>query len=56
MLQVCAGRPLLAEDCLPPAFDEGLLLRKQTLELDESAAITDPTETFDANEMLYVFL
>jgi len=35
----------LAEDCLLPLPDEGLLTRKQSLKLDESAAIADPFRT-----------
>jgi len=37
----------MAEDCLPPQLFECLLWRKQTLKLDASAAIYDPTEILD---------
>jgi hypothetical protein len=36
---------LLAEDCLPAQLIERQLWRKQTLKLDISAAISDPTRT-----------
>jgi len=35
-------RPLLAEDCLPVGFCEGLLLRNQTQKIGESAEISVP--------------
>jgi hypothetical protein len=35
----------MAEDCLLAGFDEGLLLRKLPLKLDESAAIYDIKQT-----------
>ena len=34
--------PLLAEDCRPPGFIEGLLLKNQAQKLGESAEISDP--------------
>jgi len=40
-----AGRPLLADSRSPASSSERQLLRKLPLNLDESAAISDPLET-----------
>jgi hypothetical protein len=46
--------PFLAEDCLLPGFDEGQLWRKQTLKIQNSAAIYDPKQT-PVLETIYPF-
>jgi len=40
-------RPLMAEDCLWWGICQRRLWRKQSLKLDESAAIVDPQRTLD---------
>lgn len=42
-------RPLVAEDYLLPRSDEGALLRKLTLKLDDSVAIDDLSEMLTGN-------
>ena len=42
----------MAEDCPTLGIYEGLFTRKLTLEIDESAAITDPQRTLMANILL----
>jgi len=39
----------MAVDCLLPEVDEGLLWRKLTIILDESAAISDPQQPLGSN-------